>query len=72
MGDEIMVHDVEELAEVGKLVRADFAHLVPIDIVDEIHETLAAVNSDKLSPIFHALGGRYSFETIRLVRLMRR
>ena len=67
-----IVHHLEELAEVGKLVRADFAHLVPIDIVDEIHETLAAVNSDKLSPIFHALGGRYSFETIRLVRLMRR
>ncbi len=66
-----IVHHLEELAEIGCLVRADFAHLVPLDIVDEIHEVLATTNDDKLSPIFHALNGRHSFETIRLVRLMR-
>ena len=66
-----IVHHLEELAEIGKLARSDFAHLVPIDIIDEIHEALAATQDDKLSPVFHALGGRHSFETIRLVRLMR-
>ncbi|MFA5996369.1 MAG: helix-turn-helix domain-containing protein [Candidatus Paceibacterota bacterium] len=66
-----IVKHLEELAEIGKLSRIDFAHLVPMDIVDEIHEALAADTSDRLSPIFHALSGRYSFETIRLVRLMR-
>lgn len=66
-----IVKHLEELAEIGKLSRADFAHLVPMDVVDEIHEALAADTSDRLSPIFHALGGRHSFETIRLVRLMR-
>ncbi len=66
-----IVKHLEELAEIGKLVRADFAHLIPIDTTDEIHEALAATSDDKLSPVFHALGGRYSFETIRLVRLMR-
>ncbi|MEK7135789.1 MAG: helix-turn-helix domain-containing protein [Patescibacteria group bacterium] len=66
-----IVKHLEELAEVGKLARADFAHLIPIDIVGEIHEALTADTSDRLSPVFHALGGRHSFETIRLVRLMR-
>lgn len=66
-----IVKHLEELSEIGKLVRADFAHIIPLDVVDEIHEALEAEKSDKLSPVFHALKGRHSFETIRLVRLMR-
>jgi KaiC/GvpD/RAD55 family RecA-like ATPase len=66
-----IVAHLEELSDLGKLSRADFAHLVPIDAIGEIHEALVSVGSDKLSPVFHLLHGRYSFETIRLVRLMR-
>ncbi len=66
-----IVKHLEELSEIGKLVRADFAHLLPIGTTDEIHEAFAATSDDRLSPVFHALGGRHSFETIRLVRLMR-
>ena len=32
---------------------------------------LATAGSERLSPAFHALGGRHSFEVIRLVRLMK-
>lgn len=66
-----IVKHLEELAGVGELVHADFAHLIPLDIADEVREALVAMKSDKLSPVFHALGGRHSFETIRLVRLLR-
>jgi hypothetical protein len=66
-----IVKHLEELSEMGKLTRADFAHLVPLGAVDEIHEAFAENGSKRLSPVFHALRGRYSFETIRLVRLMR-
>ncbi|HCR52029.1 TPA: AAA family ATPase [Candidatus Kaiserbacteria bacterium] len=66
-----IVKHLEELAEIGKLTRTDFAHLVPLRIIDEIHEALATAGSERLSPAFHALGGRHSFETIRLVRLMK-
>ena len=66
-----VVKHLEELAELGKLVRADFAHLVPLESVDEVHEALTATTGDKLSPVFHSLRGRHSFEVIRLVRLMR-
>jgi len=66
-----IVKHLEELSEIGKLARADFAHLVPLEALDEIHEALAETQSDKLSPVFHALRGRHSFEAIRLVRLMK-
>ena len=66
-----IVKHLEELASIGKLSRSDFAHIVPLDIIDEIHEALAAEQGDKLSPVFHALHGRHSFEVIRLVRLMK-
>ncbi len=66
-----IVKHLEELAEIGKLTRADFAHLVPLGQLDEIHEALAAETSGRLSPVFLALRGRYSFEIIRLARLMR-
>ncbi|MHB8660396.1 MAG: AAA family ATPase [Minisyncoccota bacterium] len=66
-----IVHHLEELAKLDLLTRSDFVHLVPRDAVDEIHEALAAEPSDRLSPVYHALGGRHSFETIRIVRLMR-
>lgn len=67
-----IVKHLEELSELGKLTRADFAHLLPLEVIDEVHEALAATPGDKLSPVFHALKGRHSFETIRLVRLLRR
>lgn len=67
-----VVKHLEELAEIGKLARTDFAHLLPdLEVTDEIHEAFSTNGSDVLSPVFHALGGRHSFETIRLVRLAR-
>jgi len=66
-----IVKHLEELSEIGKLTRADFAHLVPLNAVEEIHDALATSGSERLSPVFYALRGRYSFETIRLVRLLR-
>ena len=45
-----IVHHLEELAEIGKLTRADFAHLVPLDIVDEVHEALTTNTGDKPHP----------------------
>ena len=66
-----IVHHLEELAELDLLAAADFTHLVPRAAVDVIREALKEQESDKLSPVFHALHARYSFELIRLVRLMR-
>ncbi len=67
-----IVSHLEELAELDELSSSDYAHLVPRDALDEIQEAIDEANGEKLSPIFHALGGRYSFELIRLTRLLRR
>ncbi|MDO8407678.1 MAG: AAA family ATPase [bacterium] len=65
-----VVHHLEELAALGALVRADYAHILPdADIADEIRKILAATDGERLTPAFTALGGRYSYETIRLARL---
>lgn len=64
-----IVTHLEELAELGVLTGSDFIHLVPTDALDEIHEAFREEPGDKLSPVFHALKGRYSFEVLRLARL---
>ena len=65
-----VVHHLEELAALGALARADYAHILPdADIAEEIHEALAITEDARLAPAFTALGGRYSYETIRLARL---
>lgn len=66
-----IVKHLEELAELGSLIRADFSHLVAADVAGEIAEALAESQDERLAPVFHALGGRHSFETIRLARLAR-
>ena len=65
-----IIKHLEELSEIGKLEQNDFAHLLPEQsVVDTIKKALASAKDDRLSPVFHALGTRYSFELIRLVRL---
>lgn len=65
-----IVKHLEELAETKQLARKDFAQLLPSkDALDEISEALARDESERLAPVFAVLGGRFSFETIRLARL---
>ena len=65
-----VVHHLEELAELGILASEDYAHILPdADVAEEIREALASVEGERLAPAFSALGGRYSYETIRLARL---
>ncbi len=67
-----IVKHLEELAEMGKLEQSDFVHLLPdTETTNKIQKALAAAPDERLSPAFHALGGRYSFELIRLVRLVK-
>lgn len=68
-----IVKHLEELAEAGKLSRSDFEHLLPIGgAIEEIQEALRDESSDRLAPVFTVLQGRYPFETIRLVRLLKK
>lgn len=67
-----IVKHLEELAEAGALVRKDIAHLLPAgSAFSDIQEAIDGADETRLTPIYTALGGRYSFEEIRLVRLTR-
>ncbi len=67
-----ILRHLEELNELGQLARADFEHLFTDRRgLHEIREAFRQEPGDTLSPVFHALGGKYSFETIRLARLLR-
>lgn len=67
-----IVKHLEELAELGVRIENEIGYLLTPEAADEIHEALKVARGDKLSPVFHALGGRHSFEAIRLARLLLR
>jgi len=67
-----VVSHLEELQSARHLSRSDFEHLLPdAGALAEIREAIAAVGGEKLTPIFKALKGKYSFESIRLARLVK-
>jgi ATP-dependent DNA helicase PIF1 len=69
--ESTIVKHLEELAAGGKLAQEDFAHiLLDEEAVGDIQTMLAKVGGDRLAPVFNKLHGRYTFEDIRLVRLL--
>ncbi len=69
--ESTVVKHLEELHKVHKLVLADFAHILLDDeSVELIQRAITDCGTERLSPIFNKLHGRYTFEDIRLVRLI--
>jgi DNA-binding NarL/FixJ family response regulator len=66
-----IVEHLEELAREGKLPTIDVEHFCGIshEVADEIRAAIKKVGAAFLKPLFLELGERYSYETIRLVRL---
>lgn len=63
-----IIRHLEELSELGKLEEKDFKHLLPQD-AEDIREMWKEIGGEKLTPVFQALGGKHTFEDIRLARL---
>lgn len=69
----ILTH-IETLLEQGVLQKKDIMYLKPktetfITMLDEVAEASAVLKEFKLTPVFNALNGQYSFEDIRFARL---
>src|SRR3989344_1727633 len=63
---------LEELFMRGKISRDDIGRIVPPHIrkaVPVVSAAFAELKTDKLSPVFEKLGGKYSYEDLRLIRL---
>jgi DNA-binding CsgD family transcriptional regulator len=67
-----IINHLEELLAKGKLQRESIAHLArgSEKEINLIKKELKKDKSGKLKPVFDALGGKYSYEQIRLVRLL--
>ncbi len=66
-----VIKHLEDLQTLGKLSQEDFAHLAPsAQVTQRIRDAFDAVESEKLAPVYSALDGDYTFEEIRMVRLL--
>ncbi|MDO8624162.1 MAG: AAA family ATPase [bacterium] len=66
-----VIKHLEELKKLGSLHEEDFEQYLPNEIARRaIQRALTDCGGERLSPVYNRLGGRYSFEEIRLVRLL--
>lgn len=63
---------LESLRALGKLPVQDVAHLARgfEHAVVEIHDTFRELNTNRLSPVFEKFNGAYSYDELRIARLM--
>lgn len=69
--DTIYKH-LEELRKLGKVQRERILHLAAgkEHMIDEINQAQNLLGAEKLSPVFEHFKGKYSYENIRLARLL--
>lgn len=64
---------IEELIEDGKIVYPDMNRLITKEIkksMPEISKAFKKLDTDKLSPVFEHFDGKYSYDDIRVVRML--
>ncbi len=64
---------LEKLAGIGKINRADFVKIIPASLKDDLPKIQTAfknLETDKLSPVFEYFHGEYSYDDLRLVRML--
>lgn len=69
--EQTILSHIEDLLELKKITEETICHLregIETDIA-AIEKAFLAVGGDKLRPVYDFLGGKYSFNTIRIARL---
>lgn len=67
-----ILEHLESLRALNKLSAQDITHLArgSEQEITKIHDAFRALSTDNLSPVFERLGGVYSYEKLRIARLM--
>ena len=67
-----ILQHLESLGALGKLSPPDIANLArgSEQTIAKIHAAFRELGTDKLSPVFEKLGGAYSYDQLRLARIM--
>lgn len=69
-----IISHLETLKGDKKLTKNDLQRVIPArlkKVLPQIHQSFSEHGDEKLSPVFHALNGKYSYDTLRLARLVR-
>lgn len=64
---------IEKLVEQNKIDRSDLTRLITPDfarVLPDIQAVFRELNTDKLSPVFEEFRGKYSYDELRLARMM--
>ncbi len=64
---------IEKLILKGKIKQADLSRILTPSLknsLPKIHAVFNELNTDKLSPVFEKFNGRYSYEELRIARLL--
>lgn len=70
---ETIISHLEELAKEGKIKKGDLKQIVPENLLpdlNKIQEIFTKLGSDKLSPVFAHFKGRYTYEQIKIARML--
>lgn len=70
--EETILKHLESLRALGKLPIQDIRHLARVSeqAIAEIHDAFSEFGTDKLSPVFEKLGGQYSYDELRIARML--
>lgn len=71
--ESTILSHLEKLAARGKINRVDFFRLLAPSLscaLPAIHAAFRELQTDKLSPVFEKLGGVYSYDDLRLARML--
>ncbi len=64
---------IEELASHGVITVADLSRLLTVPLakaLPEIHQVFLALDSDKLTPVFEKFKGKFTYDELRIARML--
>jgi len=71
--ENTILDHIEKLVSTGKINRVDLHRLLTTSLtlsLPKIHTAFRQLNTDRLSPVFEKLGGAYSYDELRIARMM--
>jgi len=72
--ERTIFNHIEKLAAKRKINRADISRLLTLALsraLPKIHAAFRELDTDRLSPVFEKLGGAYSYDELRIARLLK-
>jgi ATP-dependent exoDNAse (exonuclease V) alpha subunit len=73
LSEKTIFSHIEDLVEKGKIKREDLMRIIPAHLTHsllKIHSAFKDLDTEKLTPIFDHFNGRYSYDELKLARML--